>query len=267
MKLNEIICDSKIEEEGKSHMKTYLSYGGGVNSTAMAIIRDYDEIIFCDTGAEHPETYEYIDYFQKKFLDRRGKRIITISAMDMGLEKEDLFGFYQKYQMIPSRMMRACTMRFKVKPIHKYYHKSCIQLIGIDAGEAHRAKPSKTEGITSDFPLIERGINRRRCMEIIQGAGLCLPKKSGCYFCAFQGLAGYRALYKKHPDLFKIVCEMEERHHQKYNLEKNSEEWIFIKEKPMKELAIRFQQEIEADDVQLEFDDIQDNMNCLCKFA
>ena len=50
-----------------------LSYGGGINSTAiLALVKlgKYpmpDRIIFCDTGAERPETYCYMKYITKIF--------------------------------------------------------------------------------------------------------------------------------------------------------------------------------------------------------
>jgi hypothetical protein len=45
-----------------------VSYGGGVNSTAMLIIArlkgiKVDAILFADTGNEHPRTYEFIEWF------------------------------------------------------------------------------------------------------------------------------------------------------------------------------------------------------------
>ena len=48
-------------------MKKILSYGGGVNSTAiiaLALLGEVempDYIVFSDTGAEWPHTYKYID--------------------------------------------------------------------------------------------------------------------------------------------------------------------------------------------------------------
>lgn len=47
-----------------------VSYGGGVNSTAMLIAArmkriKISHIIFADTGNEHPKTYEFIEFFDK----------------------------------------------------------------------------------------------------------------------------------------------------------------------------------------------------------
>ena len=50
---------------GETHINM-VSYGGGVNSTALLIgLHQHripvDLILFADTGAEHPHTYAYLD--------------------------------------------------------------------------------------------------------------------------------------------------------------------------------------------------------------
>ena len=54
-------------------MSKVLSFGCGVDSVAgylvlqdEDLIKDYDEIIWADTGSEFPETYAYFDYCHKK---------------------------------------------------------------------------------------------------------------------------------------------------------------------------------------------------------
>ena len=48
-------------------MKQITSFGCGVDSVAGLLLNsNYDEIIFADTGSELPETYAYLDYFEKK---------------------------------------------------------------------------------------------------------------------------------------------------------------------------------------------------------
>jgi len=251
-------------------MKTYISYGGGVNSTAMIIhllnsARHFDEIVFADTEAENPETYEYMDYFESRYLVPKGYRLERITTKDMGIRDVNLLQFFQRYSFIPHRTVRICTVEFKIKPIMKYYEKPCVQLIGIDAGEAHRAKPSRNKEVTSEFPLLDAGITRKQCLEIIASEGLCLPRKSGCYFCPFARIAHYRELHKKHPELFEQIIELEQKHDERHNVDGKSN---YILHQPMSRLAKRFETEMQFDDKQLElWDDPQDSMNCLCKFA
>ena len=52
-----------------------ISYGGGKNSTAMVLALWLSKIpvsavLFADTGNEHPDTYTFLDYFDRWLLDR-----------------------------------------------------------------------------------------------------------------------------------------------------------------------------------------------------
>ncbi len=55
-------------------MKRILSFGGGLQTTALAIMvakgeLEIDEAVFADTGCEKPETYWYIEnYIKPLFL-------------------------------------------------------------------------------------------------------------------------------------------------------------------------------------------------------
>ena len=53
----------------------FLSFGAGVNSTALAILAVNDgwrgEIVFADTGCENPETYCWMDYFTPPVIIHR----------------------------------------------------------------------------------------------------------------------------------------------------------------------------------------------------
>lgn len=51
-------------------MENIVSFSGGKDSTAMLLMMleknmPIDEIIFCDTGKEFPQMYDYIDKVQK----------------------------------------------------------------------------------------------------------------------------------------------------------------------------------------------------------
>ena len=88
-------------------MKTILSYGAGVNSTAiiaLGILKEIpmpDYIVFSDTGAEYPYTYKYMGY-----LENQG---IKITYLTGGNKEMTLIEWCQMKNFIPSRMNRWCT--------------------------------------------------------------------------------------------------------------------------------------------------------------
>lgn len=59
-------------------------------------------------------------------------------------------------------------------------------------------------------PLVDMGIDREGCIEIIQAEGLSVPRKSGCYICPFQRNSQWRELWERYPELFRRAVALEE---------------------------------------------------------
>ncbi len=194
-------------------MKNIVSFGAGQNSTAMIIMMKnkgmvIDEIIFAETGNEMPETY----IFLKEFLRwcKKSKILFTQVQSELG----DLKEYYEKRNIIPYRMFRSCTDKFKVRPIYKYLKKKYGSeklniFMGIASDEKHRAKLKPRKNVIYSYPLIKWDIDREKCIKIIKKEGLSVPVKSGCYFCPFQTKKVWIDLYKNHPNLFKESIEFE----------------------------------------------------------
>jgi hypothetical protein len=187
----------------------FLSFGAGVNSTAALILLKPRYLIFADTGDEYPETYEYIKDYVRPFLSSYGGRLTVVRNESYRRLRDQAFS----EKIIPVRMYRWCTDKWKIRPIREYLKQNlllpCRQMIAIDAGEAHRAKPSDRAEITNDFPLVEHDIDREQCLLIIEKNGWPPPPKSGCFYCPFQAKRQWIALKRNHPELFKIAVKME----------------------------------------------------------
>lgn len=194
-----------------------ISFGGGVNSVALTILlleRGFaDSIVFADTLSEHPETYTYLEYFNK-FLEKKYQtKVLTISPHSF----PHLYGtkargksiemFVLRNSVLPDRLRRWCTHEWKIRPIANWRRlKNDHELIlGIDYGERSRA-----EGRTdAKFPLIDLKIDRAECEYIIRHAGLEVPEKSGCWFCIFQRFAGWKHIFLQHNELWIRARNME----------------------------------------------------------
>jgi len=189
-------------------MKTYLSYGGGINSTAMLLLLHNEgqefESIYVDHGCDWPETREYVHEIMAK---RFPITILKPQVEGFG----NLYEYAWKSSMIPSRRKRWCTDKFKVRVINQYVTRPCFSLIGFSSDEAHRAKITTENGVENRFPLLEREIDRDGCIEIIKAHGLPVPIKSGCWFCPFQRIGQWKLLRRKHPDLFCKAQQLEQR--------------------------------------------------------
>jgi hypothetical protein len=193
----------------ESTLVEFLSFGGGVNSVATLLLLKPRVLIFADTGDEYPETYAYISQYVLPFVQVYGGDFVVVrnktykSLRDQAISE----------RIIPVRLYRWCTDKWKIRPIREYLKRGallpCVQMIAIDAGESHRARPSDRSEIINRFPLLERGLDRDDCLAIIEKHGWPGPPKSGCFYCPFQSKRRWIALKRCHPELFQIAVEME----------------------------------------------------------
>jgi hypothetical protein len=181
-----------------------LSLGAGVNSTALLVLKSqgkvyFDLAIFADTGGEQPETYHYIHEVIKPFCLKNNIQFVIIKR-----EGPNLYEKQWQERMIPLRMYRSCTDKFKIQVLKKYLLKNypdeeIITLIGFCKGEEKRAARNSCGELA---PLIDLEIDREGCKRIIKEAGLPIPLKSGCFFCPHQPMQSWLNLLKKHPELY-----------------------------------------------------------------
>lgn len=185
-------------------MDSPVSFGGGVNSSALVILLVNEgwrgNILLADTGTEHPDTYAYVDYFGEG-LAERDLGITRLGAeWRRGKERLSLIDYCEHYRVTPFPGVRWCTSNWKVEPLQRWCaangHEFDDLLLGISAEEAHR-QPQK------ERPLVDRGIDRSGCVRIIQAAGLEVPRKSGCWICPFQSASQWRDLWENHPALYE----------------------------------------------------------------
>jgi len=158
------------------------------------------EAVFVDHGGDWPETYEYVEYFKSKYP-------LTILKPKEG----NIYDYCWDHEMVPAMHPRWCTRIFKIKVIHDYYEKPCFQYVGIDSGEAKRARISTNKGVENRYLLIEHEIDRQGCKDLIKKHGLKIPMKSGCYICPFQRRSQWKGLRIKHPELFCKTEQLEKR--------------------------------------------------------
>jgi len=204
--------------------RSILSYGAGVNSTALMIIlldqkRPLDEVVFADTGAERPETYQYLKTARTYLHGHNVPFQIVRSSSG------SLYETCVRRRVIPSMVWRWCTRDYKIVPIYAYYrslHAHINQYIGLAYDEIERMKDSKAAYVTNVYPLIDQQVTRAGCVHIIEQAGLPVPVKSGCYFCPFNSIEKWREIYRDQRSLYWKAAKLEEtsKHFPKQRLTK-----------------------------------------------
>jgi hypothetical protein len=192
-------------------MKYILSFGGGVNSTALYFyIKEkklpLDLIIFADTGVEHKYTYELIERF-KKMID------VEFTTVKSPLA-ENLYEYYKQIKRLPSFMKRDCTWKFKIYPLRRYLRtrygkKERFGLyMGITYDEALRVKKSNVKYIDNLYPFVDDKITRQGNIEILRKVGI-EAKKSGCVGCIYNKKSEWTNMLKNDKELFMKYEELD----------------------------------------------------------
>ena len=195
-------------------MRHICGISGGKDSSALAVyLRDRVpsmEYFFCDTGAELPETYEYLD----KLETALGKSIARLNA------RKGFDHWFEVYRgALPSPTMRWCTKKMKIEPIEEWVGTDeTTSYVAIRADEAGRKGYVSTKpNISAVFPFVEDGVDHDGVMRILEEAGIGLPSyyewrtRSGCYFCFYQRKAEWVGLAERHPDLWQKAAAIEQK--------------------------------------------------------
>ena len=189
-----------------------LGLSGGKDSAALAIYLkqqgrgDRIEYFFCDTGAELPEVYEYLDRLED-YLATPIARLSSGRDFDHHLKRFNNF--------LPAAHARWCTRVMKLEPLEAYVgHDPCVSYIGIRADEQRSGYISHKPNIKAAYPFVEDGIVRADVFRILEDT-VGVPEyykwrsRSGCYFCFFQRQDEWLGLADNHPELFERAKQYE----------------------------------------------------------
>lgn len=244
---------------------TIISYGGGVQSTAMLVLAaqgklgvDVDAAVFANTGddSEHPATLDFIRDYARPFAEAAGIPIHQvqytrrdgsqwtlkqrIATPTKNGRTADIIPFYTPEGMPFSR---GCTADFKIRPIGKWLKANgasadnpATVCIGISTDEIIRVKNKReSEYERPIYPLIDLGLSRAQCQAVIAQSGLPVPPKSSCYFCPFHKPQMWAEMRRDEPELFEASAQMEAEVNERRRAIGRDEAYLTRFGKPLKE--------------------------------
>jgi len=200
-----------------------LSFGGGVNSTAILIgfyergIRP-DLITFADTGGELPHTYCHVDE-----VNDWCTKIGFPNIRRVRYERETLEENCSRMNALPSLAYgyKKCSLKFKVQPQDKFNnnYQPCkdvwskgnkvVKCIGFDFGEWHRIREFESKKYDNYYPLVEWCWDRNKCVDKVKEYGFTAAKSS-CFFCPAMKKHEVLNLKNQYPEYYNRAIDMEE---------------------------------------------------------
>lgn len=203
-----------------------ISYGGGVQSTALLVLAAQREIdfplaIFANTGddSEHPDTLRYVREVAMPYAAEHGIELVEVKHATETLYQRVM---RQQGVTIPMRLPsgapanRGCTRDFKVRPIAAEVKRRgatsddpAIIALGISLDEWHRMKDSTVAHEVFAYPLIDRFMDRAACVALIERSGLPVPPKSACWYCPWTSRARWKDRQRNEPAIFAAAVQFE----------------------------------------------------------
>lgn len=211
-----------------------VSYGGGVQSTALLVLAaqrriDFGTFLFANVGddSEHPATLRYVREVAAPYAAEHGVTLHILERRRRDGTTETLWERLvrpgSRSIPIPVRMSngapgrRSCTADFKIRVVGRWLREHGATkdapaqvAIGISVDEIHRANRRRSEPHEEIvYPLLDQGLRRTDCVDIIERAGLAVPPKSACFFCPFKTLQQWQEMRRSEPDLFEKASALE----------------------------------------------------------
>ena len=240
-------------------LRHIVSISGGKDSTALAIYMrgKYAQIpveyVFCDTGAELPETYEYLERLEA-LLGVEVHRVDALDLLDVRKKPgrtafdvvlDEMYGGF-----LPNPRARWCTRMLKIQPFEAYVGNShAFSYIGIRHDENREGYVSRKPPVISErpnivavYPFKDDGIGLADVEAILEESGLGMPdyyrwrSRSGCYFCFYQQIGEWQGLKEEHPELFERA--------KAYERVKNGKKFTWTDGKTLDEVADRPRREL-----------------------
>jgi hypothetical protein len=214
-----------------------ISYGGGVQSTALLVLAaqqriDFGVFLFANVGedSEDPATLSYVERYAKPYAAMHGIQLVELRRTRRDGSVETLHGRLtrpgSRSLPIPVRMSngkpgtRSCTADFKTRVIGRWLKAHGASAagpatvgIGISLDEIVRVNNRRAEVYERPvYPLLDHAPPLRRldCQRVIAAAGLPVPGKSACWFCPFHRPSTWAEMRRDRPNLFARACGLEE---------------------------------------------------------
>ena len=167
---------------------------------------------YCETGAEHPDNMRFLTDCEAWF-----KRPVERLKSDTYADTWDV---WERTRWLAGINGARCTIELKVAPRLAWQQPDDIHVFGYtadgpDSDRAARLRSNYPE-LSIVTPLIDRGITKAACLDMVQRAGIRLPplyamgfQNNNCLPCVKATSPAYWALVRQHfPGKFDRMAKL-----------------------------------------------------------
>ena len=168
--------------------------------------------VYCETGSEHPDNERFLTDCEQWF----GRPVTRLKSE----QYSDTWDVWEKRRYLAGITGAPCTIELKVAPRLKFQRPTDVHVFGYtcdaaDADRANRLRANYPE-LTIITPLIERGLFKAACLDMVQRAGITLPpmyalgfQNNNCICCVKATSPAYWALVRQHfPQQFDRMAKL-----------------------------------------------------------
>ncbi len=206
---------AKMQEMEEQSRRTIIWYSDGAASTVagMLTLKTTPSAIpvYTATNSEHPDNVRYRSEVEEKLF---GKKVIILQS-----EKyHDIWDVFDKTRWLVGVAGARCTTELKKKMRQQFERPNDIQVFGYTIEEQNRVERfvKNNPEIKVSTPLIDKGLSKEDCLEIIRQHDIELPmlyrlgyKNNNCIPCV-KGQSGYyNKIRKDFPEAFDRMAKVE----------------------------------------------------------
>lgn len=181
-------------------------------ATKLAIADHGDDVVVACIAlkSEHPDSARFAADCQEWF----GQEIVYRHSE----EYSDIWDVWEHRRFLVGPSGAPCTGELKKRPRHQYQHPTDRHVFGYTIDEAHRVGRIRESepGIEIVTPLIDRGLTKDDCFEIVERAGIELPAmyrlgyaNNNCIGCVKGGIGYWNAIRVDFPETFQRMAILE----------------------------------------------------------
>jgi len=181
-------------------------------ASAVAVKLTGAQPVYCETGSEHPDNARFLADCERWF----GKTVTRLRSE----EYTDTWDVWERTRWLAGINGARCTIELKVGPRLKFQKPDDVHVFGYtaDGPDADRATRLRTNypELNIVTPLIERGITKASCLDMVQRADIALPPtyamgfhNNNCLPCVKATSPSYWALIRKQfPEQFERMANL-----------------------------------------------------------